>query len=922
MRTTYKEGNGCSTPIVCSFFCLESDERTQRQELILCSIIYQVLRQDPSLANTLRRDRRYAHLQNSYTESAQHLWRILSILSSGLKSGRLYLVLDGLDEMKQQDLDPFLEELVRFTSRNTSVSVFTTSRPEVEIRRKFDRVSIIKYNLGQSANNRFDVLSFLADTIEDYAGEHDFEEQSKQTLLSAFQERSDGLFLWATLAWRHFTTGVGTWSKAALQKKIAQLQKLPNGMNALYYRILLSIDPDLHEELQHILRWLVVARRPLSFEELSVALALNERPRTCEDIKNHKRWSIRPFLENNCPYLVEIDQERGVFSVVHQSFKDFLLHTTEVNIQGEIVPNKFHMEFAEADSKSGCECLTYIGLEDFQTEAVLGKNVTGWRHMDPDLLKRYPFLGYARRYWPYHLQSGDDPDEVWKAFERIVSSGSNYKILCMAVDNYAKVEFDPPIFTAFKHRLNNMLKRLLVGGHDIDQRDSEGDQILHCCTLNPNNPDIEFLLSLGADINGRDRHGQTILLRLVRHSGIRGLQAWLDRPGVDINAQDRDGYAPLHAVVLMDPTPAIPLLDFLISQHQADVNIRDSKGRTPLTLAIHWGKESVTKALLGKANTKIESAGMGEESPLVNAAKQGWTTLLYNLLQQLESVDEFLDPDGQSILHWTVRIGLDEFLAIALSKQTSLVNAADNKGMTALHLAAEEGALKAVELLLRSGGDPTQKTAHGALPLHLAARKGHTPMVELLLNNMPSSMVNSRDSLGCTVAHWATTSGNDGLIKALAKKEHLDFTLKNNTGRTPIALAAEHASLEGFKAMLRAADAQITQIDYFGNTLIHLAAGMSNEPNTMYLISRVELDRNARNRFGKTALDRAGAISRDSEFYMALVDAGLHHSPLYAKSMLLASERQLYERSKRPEIFHEEWAINFIASFSSSESTP
>lgn len=904
----HKFGQG----IACYFFCLESDTRTQHPTVVLGSIIHQILSQDLRLARALHKDQIFSYMEKSDTRSVWKLWSILTLLISEMDFRPLYITIDGLDEMKRPELETFLEDLTEFAHGHPSTRLFLTSRPEPEIQAKLAQDRVVMFNLGESKNSRTDVSAFLTDTVESYALKHSFDVRSKDRLLSALSERSDGLFLWATLAWQHFITGAGPWSRAKLQKRITQLKELPRGMDALYYRILSSVSPGIYADLKHILRWIVVARRPLTLAELSVAHALKENPETCEDLESYKTWSMNVFLEEHCPYLVKIDKRNSIVSMVHQSFKDFLLQATEVVIDQRKVPNKFYIDFHDADSESGCECLTFIGLADFRVEAVLDDKVSFWLNMDAGLLEKYTFLSYARLYWADHVRSKDHSDEVWRAFVKTIQNGPNYKILCMTKDSYRKRPFDPPIFTAFKNGLKALLVKLVVNGYDINERDGEGNQVLHHCDLSPSSPDVEFLLDLGADINGRDLKGQTMLMRLVRSQFVQSVQLWLQKPGVDVNAQDNEGSAPLHAVVLLEVDLAIMLLDLFLSHPQIDINIRDNQERTPLTLAIHWGREKVTRILIGKANTKLDAARERAESPLINAARQGWTETLLGILKQLKIVDGFVDSDGQSILHWTVKQGMIEALTIALNKQTTLINSADNKGMTALHLAAEEGDYESVKLLMNKGGDISRKTAFGALPLHLAARQGHTPIVEFLLEYTSPSTVNDRDSLGCTIAHWATTSGNDGLIQFLTLRRDVDLALKDNKGRTPVALTAEHASVEALKAMLDTTHAQIDQLDYFGNTLLHLAAGMDNKLNALYLINSRGIDKNAQNHFGKTALDKAAAVSKESSLYLGLVEAGCQHSPMYSRQMLSAAERSKQERvdrDAREKRYNECWSI-------------
>ena len=61
------------------------------------------------------------------------------------------------------------------------------------------------------------------------------------------------------------------------------------------------------------------------------------------------------------------------------------------------------------------------------------------------------------------------------------------------------------------------------------------------------------------------------------------------------------------------------------------------------------------------------------------------------------------------------------------------VNAADNKGWTALHWAASTGLEATVKMLLDHGAETGAKTSRGHTPLHMAAEEGLLEVVELLI---------------------------------------------------------------------------------------------------------------------------------------------------------------------------------------------
>jgi ankyrin repeat protein len=86
------------------------------------------------------------------------------------------------------------------------------------------------------------------------------------------------------------------------------------------------------------------------------------------------------------------------------------------------------------------------------------------------------------------------------------------------------------------------------------------------------------------------------------------------------------------------------------------------------------------------------------------------------------------------------------------------------KGFAALHVAAKEGVVPAVEGLLSRGVSVSEKAKYGETALHLAASNGHLRALKLLASKSPIHVLNAKDYNGWTAAHRAVTSGNDELV--------------------------------------------------------------------------------------------------------------------------------------------------------------
>ncbi|GIL69469.1 hypothetical protein Vretimale_13583 [Volvox reticuliferus] len=200
------------------------------------------------------------------------------------------------------------------------------------------------------------------------------------------------------------------------------------------------------------------------------------------------------------------------------------------------------------------------------------------------------------------------------------------------------------------------------------------------------------------------------------------------------------------------------------------------------------------------------------------------------------------------------------------------VDAANEFGQTALHVASLWGNLEAMKVLIELGADVDVPNSRGSTPLHFAASAKRHPraVCQILLDagadteavdlmgRQPYEMANDEDvrSLlgGPDARIFAFASeGNAAALRSLLAeaaaagkgdmgddKEPRGISLRvvDNEGSTPLNLAIAAESLETVKVILEHDPAMIDYPDMSGNTPLHAAVEAGNLDVLRYLLSR------------------------------------------------------------------------------------
>ncbi|KAK7925651.1 hypothetical protein WMY93_007961 [Mugilogobius chulae] len=377
---------------------------------------------------------------------------------------------------------------------------------------------------------------------------------------------------------------------------------------------------------------------------------------------------------------------------------------------------------------------------------------------------------------------------------------------------------DPPLWLALVSGLEDIASTLVRHGCDAtcwSPGPSGCQQTLLHRAVDENNEVIAcFLIRSGCDVNSsrrpgpngegdeEARDGQTPL-HLASSWGLEEVVQCLLEFGANVNAQDAEGRAPVHAAISNQHNVIIQLL---ISHPDIRLTIRDRQGMTPFACAMTFKNNKAAEAILKREpgaaeqvdnkgrnflhvavqNSDIESVlflisvqanvnsrvqDAAKLTPLHLAVQAGSEIIVRNLLLAGAKINE-LTKHRQTVLHLAAQQDLSTICSVLLENGIDFA-AEDENGNNALHLAVMQGRLNNVRVLLtESTIDAEAFNLRGQSPMHILGHYGKenaAAIFELFLECMPEYPLDKPDNEGNTVLLLAYMKGNANLCRAIVR---------------------------------------------------------------------------------------------------------------------------------------------------------
>ena len=204
-----------------------------------------------------------------------------------------------------------------------------------------------------------------------------------------------------------------------------------------------------------------------------------------------------------------------------------------------------------------------------------------------------------------------------------------------------------------------------------------------------------------------------------------------------------------------------------------DIEARDDGDRTALYAAAAGNKPDVVRFLC-ESNAKANIlARHNSWSPLSVAIHEGYVEVVKTLLRYGKGIDLEMRIEGKTVLYDAVKANRPDIVRL-LCESNAKVNVFCNDSDTPLTIAAEEGFIEVIRVLLKYGkGIDLEKRCHcwhSAPPLYHAAIKGHVDAIAVLCE--AGADLSARDGkFGNTPLKAASTQGHEDAVKVLKKYE-------------------------------------------------------------------------------------------------------------------------------------------------------
>jgi ankyrin repeat protein len=266
--------------------------------------------------------------------------------------------------------------------------------------------------------------------------------------------------------------------------------------------------------------------------------------------------------------------------------------------------------------------------------------------------------------------------------------------------------------------------------------------------------------------------------------------------GADVNTVDTYGTTPIYKAAYAGHTEIVNLLI------NAKANLNTStiySMATPLYVAAARGHTEIVRLLI-TAKANVNTTTTNRTTPLAIATRNGHTEIAQIIQEKINELNE-------QLLNASQNGNLTEIKNVLT--QGAEINFRNNKGDTALYLAAHYNHPEIVQQLIDSGADINLTNNEGETPLFVASGKGHIEVIRSLL--AARADLNITQNEGATALWWALSGDRNDIPLTPQRIEIARLLIAAGAnvnsatdGITPLLIAAYWGNAEIVRLLLAA----------------------------------------------------------------------------------------------------------------------
>jgi ankyrin repeat protein len=376
-------------------------------------------------------------------------------------------------------------------------------------------------------------------------------------------------------------------------------------------------------------------------------------------------------------------------------------------------------------------------------------------------------------------------------------------------------DFSSTIWNHALHGNTEEVCKLLDQGYSTNQGDEHGQAPLYLAAKGGHLHTTELLLTRGALVDQLKDNGSTALSVAAFQGHDSILRLLLER-GAEVDHVNDEGNTPLMFAVQQGHLHIVELLQYL----GADILHANADGATPLHFAAHHGHLDVVEWLLAQGAEVDQTISAEDSTPLQLAVEQSHLDIVRLLLKHTDPSN--IVNLGSILLTFAAQAGHLEIVRHLLDCGAD-INYRGYLGETALFIAAFEGDIRIVELLLeRNALVYLVEAGAGSSPLFVAAQEGHLQIVEELIDQGGADVNQYRESDEWTPLMIAIDEEHDAVAERLLR-HGANYNLRSIDGMTPLGMAATAGSDSIVQMLLEYGSDVEAKIGVHAETALELA---------------------------------------------------------------------------------------------------